>query len=281
MERVAFLIEETGERVFAMMNPEELVFARQAGVRPRQFADRPLAQANQSDDPLIQVGGGVTDLTLNLLFDVDLHKRSTTSFSEPARQSSALELQSKAQGQVGRPELRAEAGASTLPKIEDVRELSGPLWQFAENNQDGTGLAGPPTVHLIWGSAWFVRCVVIRVAERFDVFSADGNPQRSWMRVHLRRMHMEIKPRQHESKYSPPIATSPGGATKQKTMQVRTITDPVASSRPDLLCDEIYGDTSFLHDLLDYNDVDDFWDLEPGFNLSAPPLDVLKGGRDG
>src|SRR5262245_20062836 len=84
MERVAFLIEQTDERVFAMINPDELVFERRSGVRMRQRDEMPLTVARRSDDPMIYVGGGVTDLTLNLLFDVDLLARSSPSFSQQA-----------------------------------------------------------------------------------------------------------------------------------------------------------------------------------------------------
>ena len=38
MERVAFLIEETNERLRCLLNPETLVLRRTAGVRPRQSA---------------------------------------------------------------------------------------------------------------------------------------------------------------------------------------------------------------------------------------------------
>ncbi len=38
MERVAFLIEETGERIGCLLNPDSLVIRRSAGVQPRRSA---------------------------------------------------------------------------------------------------------------------------------------------------------------------------------------------------------------------------------------------------
>ena len=35
MERVAFIVDATGERIDCLLNPETLAVRRQAGVRPR------------------------------------------------------------------------------------------------------------------------------------------------------------------------------------------------------------------------------------------------------
>lgn len=67
MERVAFLLESTGERLRCLLNPQQLTIRRVAGVRPRAgvFAGAP-------DDLLLFTGGGTTELKLELLFDVTL-----------------------------------------------------------------------------------------------------------------------------------------------------------------------------------------------------------------
>lgn len=90
MERVAFLMEETGERISCLLNPNTIVIKRTAGVRPRGVIG-----AGLTDEPLLYAGGGITELTLNLLFDLSL------------------------------------AGSTIV--AQDVRDLTGPLWKLAEN----------------------------------------------------------------------------------------------------------------------------------------------------
>lgn len=57
MERVAFLIEDTGERLGCLLNPESLVMRRQAGIRPRQSVGGLVTGADLSDDQLLYCGG--------------------------------------------------------------------------------------------------------------------------------------------------------------------------------------------------------------------------------
>ena len=71
VERVAFLVEESGARLDCLLNPETLEVGRLAGVRPWASAPR-LTGAGLADDPLHLTGGGRTEPTLDLLFDVDL-----------------------------------------------------------------------------------------------------------------------------------------------------------------------------------------------------------------
>src|ERR1051325_7780900 len=95
MERVAFLIEPGGERLSCMLNPERLTLKRSAGVQPRRSLGGALTGAGLSDDPLLYTGGGTTELSLELLFDVSISGSSIDT--------------------------------------EDVRELTAPLWALAEN----------------------------------------------------------------------------------------------------------------------------------------------------
>ncbi|MBB5872955.1 hypothetical protein F4553_006389 [Allocatelliglobosispora scoriae] len=95
MERIAFLVDATGERIDCLINPETLVIRRLAGVRPAALPGAVVGAG--ADDTLLFTGGGRTELVLDLLFDVDL--------LEPAH----------------RPD--------------DVRALTGRLWRLAENGQ--------------------------------------------------------------------------------------------------------------------------------------------------
>lgn len=145
MERVAFLIEDTGEHLTALLNPETVVMTRTAGVEPRRSAGSRLTGTGLADDPLMFTGGGRTELKLDLLFDVEL-------------------------ASVGAP-------------VTDVRQMTRPIWGLAENSVEVERQRRPPSVRFVWGRAWNVPGIVTQVAERFDRFAEDGSPLRSWMRL--------------------------------------------------------------------------------------------------
>jgi hypothetical protein len=149
MERVAFLIESTGERISCLLNPEELVIRRTAGVRPRRTSVSHLTGAGLTDDPLLFTGGGRTELELELLFDVSLTDPTST--------------------------------------VADVRELTGPLWELAENAGNGDRYGKPPLVRFVWGKSWNVPGIVSAISERLEHFTSTGSAQRSWLKVRLLR----------------------------------------------------------------------------------------------
>lgn len=145
MERVAFLIEDTGEHYGCLLNPETVVMSRTAGVEPRRSSGGRLTGAGLADDPLLFTGGGRTELRLDLVFDVDL--------------------------------------APPYASVKDVRQMTRPIWSLAENSTEVERQRRPPSVRFVWGRAWNMPGVVTEVAERFDRFAADGSPLRSWMRL--------------------------------------------------------------------------------------------------
>ncbi|HTU01017.1 MAG TPA: hypothetical protein VMG58_04340 [Candidatus Sulfotelmatobacter sp.] len=150
MERVAFLVERTGERIPCLLNPASVIVRRLAGVRSRQSTSGPLTGAGLKDDPLHYTGGGTTEINLDLLFDVSI------------------------------------AGSSIATG--DVRDLTRPLWALAEGTDEGEGFSQPPLVRFVWGKAWNIPGVVVAVAERLENFTADGAPGRSWLRMRLLRV---------------------------------------------------------------------------------------------
>ncbi len=149
MERVAFLIEETDERIGCMLNPETLVMRRVAGGRPRRSATGQLTGKGLTDDPLLYTGGGRTELNLDLLFDVTLAGSSITT--------------------------------------DDVRDLTLPLWELAENANRQNGYGQPPLVRFIWGKSWNMLGLVLAVSERLESFTPEGTPRRSWLRMRILR----------------------------------------------------------------------------------------------
>ncbi|MEO8531225.1 MAG: hypothetical protein ABI459_08375 [Deltaproteobacteria bacterium] len=173
MERVAFLIEATGERVTCLLNPESLTFTRQAGLRTRSGGPGTLMGGAGADDPLIVSGGGITELELQLLFDTELAQSLDPSVRsiEPALPTAETPL----------------PAAIPLPEP-DVRTLTRPLWNLAEPCDDTASTGDVPVVRFIWGRAWNVPAVVIAVAEKLERFGSGGVPQRSWLSLRLRRV---------------------------------------------------------------------------------------------
>jgi hypothetical protein len=149
MERVAFLLEKSHQRLGCLLNPEDLVLRRVAGIHPRQSVTGRLTGTGLADDPLLYTGGGRTELELSLLFDVSL------------------------------------AGSSVVSA--DIRDLTAPLWRLSENSGELDELGQPPIVRFIWGKAWNIPGVIVAVAERLEHFTPAGVPQRSWLRLRMWR----------------------------------------------------------------------------------------------
>jgi hypothetical protein len=252
MERVAFLVEETGARIDCLLNPETLEVTRLAGIRQRGVHSGRLTGVGLADDPLQLTGGGRTELTIDLLFDIDL------------------------------------VTAPTVP--EDVRSLTRPLWQLAENSASEQGAVRPPLVRFVWGKSWNVPGLVAAVAERFDRFGPTGVPQRSWLRMRFVRVAETAAEAlaQHEamlaearlaqaqqaaSTLDPAGAESPA-ATVVALGQGAPSTDPGGDPSPmrfDLLSEDGLGNPFMWRLLASYNDVADPLRVTPGTVLAVPP----------
>jgi nucleoid-associated protein YgaU len=242
MERVAFLVEQTGERLGCLLNPDSLVFRRTAGLRSRPGTGGLATASGLTDDPVLLTGGGRTELELELLFDISL---------------------------VG----------STI-ETEDVQDLTRPLWNLAENRSvvtDGYGL--PPAVRFVWGKAWNLLGYVSAVAERFERFSATGTPQRSWIRMRLRRTAGLVG-----AGMAPSAASSSGGAaTTQLAGQAlpsdeqMTAHAVVSGERIDEIASRYYGDPAWWRALAAFNGIADPSTIPPPDTLQVPPLVTLMG----
>ena len=250
MERVAFLIEDTGEHIACMLNPEDVVVRRIAGVRRRRSAGGVLTGAGLADDVLLYTGGGMTEMFLNLLFDVTL-------------------------------------GGSSNP-ASDVRELTYPMWQLAENDSDVQNYGRPPLVRFVWGKSWNIPGVVASVAERFDYFSPQGDPLRSWLRMRFLRVadppaQRHAEARQIQEVQLPDLTpvqpvTETGAVPAQETGEYQTHLTAVGD-RLDQLVHQYYGyfgHPSLWRWLAQYNGVSDPLHIEPGTVLQIPPLSLLE-----
>jgi hypothetical protein len=245
MERVALILEETGERLGCMLNPASLVVQRRAGVRPRRAAG-PLTGSGLSDDPLLFTGGGSTELQLDLLFDVTL--------------------------------------ASSNQQIEDVRELTGPLWHLAENRSDDDGYGSPARVRFVWGKAWNVPGVIVAVAERLEQFTTTGVPRRSWLRMRLRRVG-EVPQRFAEPVEPEVELTLPQDeALTTELMEVYDVAgdEPASGSeRLDQIAADSYGGPTLWRIIAEFNNIVDPLNLEAGLRLLIPPRSILERKQPG
>lgn len=245
MERVAFYIDASGEQVACLLNPEDLVIRRQAGLRERLMPGGALAGRGLSDDPVQFTGGGLTELELKLVFDLGL------------------------------PEI-------VEPRPTDVRDLTGRLWRLTENTSDDGRFAAPPIVRLIWGKAWNIAGVIVALAERFDAFDSGGRPQRSWMHMRFRRVPEPPAPAPKvidplrlaappDALESPPAAP----ATGTEDRDARPVINVIDGERIDLFAQRTLGDPRLWRAIAWLNDLDDPLRLMAGQALALP-----GGGAD-
>ncbi|MGV9213616.1 CIS tube protein [Micromonospora sp. RB23] len=236
MERVAFLIDSTGERVDCLLNPETVQVTRLAGVRHRGAGGAQLTGSGLADDPLVFTGGGRTELVLDLLFDVDF-----------------------VQAQV-RPT--------------DVRMLTRPLWMLAENSAAEHGWLRPPLVRLVWGKTWNVPGVIVAVAERFDAFTGTGSPRRSWLRLKLVRAAETADQAQAGFAEELAAASTPAAAPGSAVVAAGDgATEPGhAGVRFDLLANDALGSPLRWRLLAEHNRITDPLAVPAGTTLAVPPV---------
>lgn len=244
MERVAFLVDETGERIDCLLNPESVAITRLAGVRARGTSQGQLTGAGLADDPLQFTGGGRTELTLDLLFDVDFVEERL------------------------RPV--------------DVRALTRRLWMLAENSAEQLGNFRPPLVWLVWCKSWNLPCVITAIAERYDAFGADGAPRRSWLRMKLVRVAETAA--EAELTYSDELqraaaaqaAASAEPVVAGETDGVRAVGEgspqpDYSGVRFDLLATDAIGNPFLWRRLAQHNGIDNPFDVQAGAVLAVPP----------
>lgn len=256
MERVAFLLERSGERISCLLNPENLEARRMAGLRTRQGAGGFLTGLARSEDPLIATGGGVTEYDLHLLFDVEVAREgrppsASATPDDPTRVSGPAE-------------------------DDDVRALTRPLWDLTENAIAADGFAAPPTVRFIWGKSWNIPGVVLHVAERLERFNVDGAPRRSWLSLRLRRVE-ETEPRPAPGRPVTPQFEAPSGLDGGDDQQFPAVDVPVDNEglpleRLDQIAADHYGDPGLWAGLAAINGIDDPLNIPDGTTITLPSL---------
>ncbi len=236
MERVAFLIEDTGERIGCLLNPESLVIRRQAGVRIRRSAGGLITGGDLADDQLLYCGGGNTELTMNLLFDVSL------------------------------------AGSSI--STEDVRDLTGPIWRLAENSRLAGGYGNPPICRFVWGKSWNIPGLIMSVAERLEYFTQEGLPRRSLIRLLLRRVMDPVAPNMSGNGFQGSAAGQsqdfPGLMERFESHEI------LGGERPEQIGNIHYKDRETGRALMSFNAIEDPLRIPAGTILDIPPLSELE-----
>jgi hypothetical protein len=245
---------------------------RLAGVRPRTSATGIVTGQALTDDPLLATGGGTTEIDLDLLFDVAIARELAPAPIAAVAAPGAAEVPA---------EVPAEIAAPVPPAETDVRELTRPLWNLAENGQGTNGYGAPPVVRFIWGRAWNVLGIVVAIAERLERFTQGGMPQRSWLRLRLRRVtESEAQPAAAPPvtpQFEPPALTAPSaGAEEAPSVELLVDPDGMPQMRHDQIAAEHFGDPLYGRLIAAYNNIDDPLNIPEGTVLRLPP--VAGGG---
>jgi hypothetical protein len=244
MERVAFLLEKTGERIPCLLNPANVVVRRLAGVQPRQSSSGPLTGAALKDDPLLYTGGGTTEILLDLLFDVTLAGSNLTA--------------------------------------EDVRDLTRPLTALAEGSEGDDGYGQVPLVRFVWGKAWNVLGVVAAVAERLEYFTPNGAPRRSWLRMRLLRTDDSTRPDTEPLSDDLSLEDVPDkGDVEPDDLRFHQTKgagegegdeeEGSSAERLDEIAASHYGKPSWWRLIATFNNIDNPWKVAAGDLLAIPP----------
>lgn len=245
MERVTFLLEDTAQRISCMLNPESVVVRRTAGVRRKSSLGGRLTGGGAADDPLHFTGGGRTELELDLLFDTTI-------------------------------------AGSTIAS-DNVRDLTRPLWDLAENYTAADGAARLRRVRLLWGKAWNFEGAVIAAAERFEHFDATGVPRRSWLRLRLVRTGVRMAATQLVPLEASSYAAPDTGDVREDEIIVhevvgdeRGLSSDAVGDRLDLIATRYYGEPSLWRVLAAFNGISDPAHIPPPRQIRIPPLSSLR-----
>lgn len=248
MERVAFLLDKTGERLPCLLNPASVIVRRRAGVQARESCSGPLTGAALKDDPVLYTGGGMTEILLDLLFDVTIL-------------------------------------GSTL-KTGDVRDLTRPLTALAEGKEGDDGYGQVPLVRFVWGKTWNVLGVVAAVAERFENFTPSGAPQRSWLRMRFLRTGDSAGAETEPLGDDLPLEDLPDEVNvapeELRFHQMKGAGEDDEGGSSEERLDEVaashYGHPAWWRLIAAFNNIDDPWKVSAGARLMIPP-DSAVGGK--
>lgn len=240
-QRVAFLLEEQEEWVSCMLNPEGLTLNRSSGIRSHRSTGGIVTGRERPENPVLDSGGGITELRLQLLFDTSL------------------------------------PGSSI--RTGDVRDLTGRIWALSGDGHRAGGGHRVPRARFIWGVAWNLPVVVTELAERLEYFDGKGFPRRSWITLRLLRVGEADADQPEDGGQAdlPPPETL--AATPPERMSLRRLQgsqeggagNGAAAERLDAVAAEVYGRAGFWRVIAWANGIADPLRLRLGEELRLPP----------
>ena len=305
MERVAFIVEETGERISCMLNPEHIVQRRIAGLAPRRTG----AGSRRGHRAVRFAAAAHGRWPHRARASAALRRRSASAADRPAasarpdgeaqaassraararrRRPGDLELATSgwASPELGEPVPR-EPGteptglpATSPPPRRDVRDHTRPLWQLAENSAEGG--RGVPQVRIVLGKELNVLAVVESLAERFEQFDASGTP-RTILAQHAPRPGARPQSARHPRLRYPSRSLVPEAAA---AAAADTGGDPLVvggglsadggpaaggETLPEIAARYFGGRSALWRWIADVNLLDDVIWPEPGRDLIIPP----------
>jgi hypothetical protein len=242
MERVAFLPDEAGQPIHCLLNPDSVVMKRLAGLDRRRTWGGLVTGTRLTDDPLLVTGGGRTEIELDLLFDVTL------------------------------PGVVVASG--------DVRELTRPFWELAENAAHADDYGAPRRVRFVWGKTWNIPAVVAAIAERFERFTSTGVPERSWMRMRLLRTG-EVADRTVAEPSEPAAAAGtqfeiPEVPDDQVAFHPIIGSEQQPAERLDEIATQYYGEPGLWRAIAQFNGISDPLNVPPPQVLRIPPIQAIR-----
>jgi hypothetical protein len=173
------------------------------------------------------------------------------------------------------------AGSSVTS--EDVRDLTRPLWQLAENAHADEGYGRPSLLRVVWGKVLNLACVVASVAERLEHFTDNGAPRRSWLSLRLLRVEEDVA-QQVEATRVPSggiDAEQVAASLPPESFDTQSVLsggpEPGSGQRLDEIAWERYRDPSMWRLIASLNGIDDPMHLDTGTVLRLPPASALRG----
>jgi hypothetical protein len=231
MERVTFIIESSDTQLTCLLNPESLTVQRNAGIRPRHSLQSAVSVHGWADDAWLCTGGGRTIIDFELLFDVQLN-------------------------------------GSTI-HTNDVRELTAPFSELAENIKSDDGEIKIPQIRFVWGKNWNIPGIITHVAERFERFTLNGMPQRSWLKMRFIRVSGKF------NRFQPSTTEILKSLDNENSEDIFEEGDfetyrVKAGDRLDLISEKYFGSPAQWRLLANENDIVDPLNLAEGILIRIP-----------